>query len=262
MGVWIETTGAGPDLVLIHGVGTNHSIFSLAVPRLAEARRVSTLDLPGFGASDPPADGWTLAGVADTVAAALRARIDGPFDLLGSSLGGAVAITIALRHPGSVRRLILAAPAGFRPLLSPLPTIAAFASGPLMQLRRTAGLALADRGIARRVLLAGTVGDGAALDPDAARLLLRASEDSRSLGPALRAAASADLRERIAELEIPVGVIWGALDRVIAPVAVEQIVAALPETPVEVLPTAGHVPHLEQPRLFAAAVERLFSRLP
>jgi pimeloyl-ACP methyl ester carboxylesterase len=113
--VALETTGAGPPLVLIHGVGTNRSIWSLSLPALAETRAVTTLDLPGFGDSDPPERGWELAHVADTVGAALEDEIAAPFDLIGSSLGGAVALSLAVARPDLVRRLILCAPAGFRP---------------------------------------------------------------------------------------------------------------------------------------------------
>lgn len=256
-----ETTGSGMPLVLIHGVGTNRTIWSRSVPLLARGRAVTTLDLPGFGDSRAP-ERWSLEGVADLIAAALETEVEGSFELIGSSLGGAVALTLADRRPDLVRRLVLAAPAGFRPAPEPLGRIASAAAGPLLSARRFAGLRLAERPTARRALLAGTVADGSALTPEAARLMLRASADAVSLGPAFRTAARADLREPAARLETPTGLVWGSLDRVIPVHTIERILEIHPDAPVEVISGAGHIPHLETPERFATAVERVLSQLP
>lgn len=262
MEIATQSEGEGPALVLIHGVGTDRTIFSRAVPHLAERRRLVRLDLPGFGESPPPENGWELAAVAEAIGEELETLLDEPFDLLGSSLGGAVALAIADARPRGLRRLLLAAPAGFRPVPRALAEIAGHAVGPLLWARRSAGLRLADVGIARRLLFAGNVGDGAQLDPEAARLILAASERAVSLRPALRAAATADLREPLERLPNPPGLLWGSLDRVVPPIAAERIHEAQPDAPIEILPGVGHLPHVERPREFATAVERLIEQLP
>lgn len=255
------SSGTGPALVLIHGVGTNSSIWERAVPILSERRRVTSIDLPGFGASPPPPD-WELGSVADLIAEALTEELEEPFELIGSSLGGAIAITLADRHPRLVRRMVLAAPAGFRPAPGPLPQVLAAIAEPMLSARRRAGLRLSDHAQARRALLAGTVADGAALDSAAARLVLGASAGARSLGPATRAAAAADLREPLARLATPFGLVWGSQDRVIPATTVERILELHPDTPVEIVSGAGHIPHLELPDRFSEAVERVLSQLP
>ena len=260
-GIALETTGAGAPLALIHGVGTNRSIWSLSVPGLAETRAVTTLDLPGFGDSDPPDRGWELDDVATLIADALEREIGEPFDLMGSSLGGAVALSLALERPDLVRRLILCAPAGFRPAPGPLPLIASNVVGPVLTLRRLAGLQFAGNATARRALLTGTVADGSALSPEAARTMLLASAGARSLAPAFSAAAAADLREMAAGLERPLGLVWGSLDRLIPAHTAEKVLEIHPETPLEVIPGVGHIPHLERPDLFVPAVERLFEQM-
>ncbi len=259
--VALETTGSGPPLVLVHGVGTNRSIWSLSLPALAETRAVTTLDLPGFGESEPPEDGWDLEDVGRSVAEALGAEIDVPFDLIGSSLGGAVALSLAVARPDLVRRVILCAPAGFRPAPGPIPLIASNVVGPVLTLRRLAGLQLAESATARRALLSGTVADGSALSPDAARTMLSASAGSRSLTAAFSAAAAADLRGIAADLDRPLGLIWGSLDRLIPAHTAEKVLEIHPETPLEVIPGVGHIPHLERPDLFVPAVERLFEQM-
>lgn len=249
-------------LVLFHGLGTNGSIWSRSLPALSERRAVAAPNLPGFGGSPPPPGTWTIEAAAERLAGALAESIDPPFDLLGASLGGAVALTLAVRRPKLVRRLILQAPVGFRPVPGPLPHLLAAAAPSYLALRRRGGLRLADRPAARRVLLAGTVADGSRLDPEAARLLLSSSAGAVSLAPALREAAGADLGGRLERLRAPLGLVWGGLDRVVPAHTAERILAIRPEAPLELIGDAGHVPHLEAPERFTAAVERLFSRLP
>lgn len=249
--------------VLVHGVGTDRTIWSSSLPLLARRGPVSTLDMPGFGASGPPPGGeWTLAGVADRIAEALRERIDEPFDLVGSSLGGAVTLALAARHPAIVHRLILVGPAGFRPVPAALAGIAAALTPPFVALRRAAGLRLLEHATARRLLLAGTIADGAGLAPEGARVMLGSSAGARSLAPAFAAAARADLRRELEQLDVSVGLIWGGLDRVIPAHTAERLLAIRPEMPLELIPASGHIPHLETPELFVAALERVVSRLP
>lgn len=260
--VAIESTGSGPDLVLVHGVGSNRSIFSRVVPILAAGRRVTILDLPGFGHSSPPPDGWSIPAVADQIALALREHADLPFDLVGSSLGGAVSLALASRHPQLVRRLVLQAPAGFRPAPAPLAAALGLLASPWLGLRRRTGIALASQRQARRMMLAGTVADGAELSPADARLVLRASGGSTSLAEAFRAAASADLRADLDRLRRPLGLIWGEHDRIVPPIAAERIWELRPDAPIERIAGCGHLPHVERPERTVEALERVFSQLP
>lgn len=258
----LDRHGSGPPLVLIHGVGSSRAIWMHAIPPLARARTVYALDVPGFGESEPLAEGFDLADVAEGIAAGVVERVDPPFDLLGSSLGGALALTVAVRRPELVRRLLLGAPAGFRSVPEPLARLAGFGSEALLAARRLAGRRLAHSATARRALLAGVVADGAGLPEADARLVLEASARAARLRPAVAAAAQADLREELTALRQPLGLVWGSADRVIPAMTVERILALRPDAPLEIVPDAGHIPQLERPAEFAAALERLFERLP
>jgi pimeloyl-ACP methyl ester carboxylesterase len=258
----LETHGSGSPLVLIHGVGSSRAIWMHALEPLARARTVCILDVPGFGESEPLGEGFDMAAVAERIAVGVVERVDPPFDLLGSSLGGALALTLAVRRPELVRRLLLSAPAGFRSLPDSLARVAGLGSGAVLAARRRAGRVLAGSATARRALLAGVVADGAGLAEGDARLLFEASAGATRLRPAVAAAARADLRDELAVLRQPLGLIWGDADRVIPAMTAERLLALRPEAPLEIVPDAGHIPQLERPAQFAAAVERVFEQLP
>ncbi|MFJ3640802.1 alpha/beta fold hydrolase [Streptomyces sp. NPDC090108] len=108
---WTEIPGEGPARVYLHGLGSMSAVYHahiVARPELT-GRRSLLMDLPGHGTSDRPEHfGYTLEEHADAVAAALdRAAIAGA-ELIGHSMGGAVAIVLAHRRPDLVGRLVLA----------------------------------------------------------------------------------------------------------------------------------------------------------
>jgi pimeloyl-ACP methyl ester carboxylesterase len=130
-----EEQGSGDPLVLVHGLATTRVIWRRVLPLLADARRVIAVDVPGFGATPAAGDGFELDVVADALHAGLPV---GRYDLVGHSLGGAIAITLAHRHPEAVGRLVLVAPAGFRQVPAPAALVAGFAAARAIPLRRHA----------------------------------------------------------------------------------------------------------------------------
>lgn len=252
-----DDEGDGAPLVLVHGLATTRMIWRRVTPLLREGRRIVAVDVPGFGDSPPVGDGFELGAVAAAIAHALP---DEPFDLVGHSLGGAVALTLAAAHPGRVRRLVLAAPAGLNPFAPALGR--AFGRGAEVAIplrRRAAGLA--DVAWGRRILTTPGVIDPDAIPPLEIRAMLAASGGATRIAPALAAAASADLRPKLASLPLPVGAIWGDGDRIVRPGGVDTIRALRPEAPVVTIPRTGHIPMMEQPHAFAAALEQVLSRL-
>ncbi|WP_106129701.1 alpha/beta fold hydrolase [Pseudosporangium ferrugineum] len=107
---WHGKPGASPfPLLLIHGGGsTIESNWGRLIPALEESRRILAVELQGHGrtgAGDGPA---SFEGSADDVAGLLTELAVGPVDVLGFSNGGQVAMQLAARHPGAVRRLVVA----------------------------------------------------------------------------------------------------------------------------------------------------------
>ncbi|MCH0543049.1 alpha/beta fold hydrolase [Streptomyces sp. MUM 203J] len=103
-----------PPLVLLHALGEEAGDWAPVTPALALDRRVYALDLRGHGRSDWPGD-YSLELMRDDVLGFLDALGLDRVDLIGHSLGGAVAYLLAQERPGRVRRLVLEDPPAPRP---------------------------------------------------------------------------------------------------------------------------------------------------
>ena len=113
--------GSGRDLVLLHSLLADRTAFDHVVPALAKKRRLTLVNLPGYGGSDRMATAWKLMPI--TLPAVLRAlELPHDTDVLGNGLGGFIAVALACRHgtgfrPAHHRRLAVDfPPAGKEPL--------------------------------------------------------------------------------------------------------------------------------------------------
>lgn len=258
----VEESGHGEPLVLIHGLAAVRQVWGAVVPPLGLTRRVITLDVPGFGESPPAGAGFDLETVAGQIERGLAARgVERPFDLVGHSLGAAVALALAAWSRRSVKRLILVAPAG----LSPLPPLASLAlsgvGAQLLALRRRLA-PFAELPWGRRLMLGLAVADAARLTPAQARFLIGSSAGARRTSSALATITSSDLRPLLRRTAAPLGLIWGAEDRTVAPRVAEKISAIRPDARLVTIRQAGHVVMVERPDAFVAALEGLLSTLP
>jgi pimeloyl-ACP methyl ester carboxylesterase len=107
---WAEIPGAGPARVCVHGLGASSVPYFAAAMRRPElaGRRTLLVDMLGFGVSDRPEDArYSLEEHADWIAAALRTAGVADAEVVGHSMGGAVAIVLAARHPELVANLVL-----------------------------------------------------------------------------------------------------------------------------------------------------------
>lgn len=107
LSLYYETHGEGPPLVLLHGGLGPLTLFAAMVPPLAQRHQVIAVELQGHGHTadiDRPLRYETLA---DDVAALVRHLGHPSVDIMGFSLGGGVALQVALRHPALVRKLVV-----------------------------------------------------------------------------------------------------------------------------------------------------------
>jgi pimeloyl-ACP methyl ester carboxylesterase len=229
----VEDTGAGPPLILLHGLAGSARWWSRNVPDLARSFRVVAIDLPGFGRS---ARGHRLD--LDGVAAQLTIAMDGlgieRASVVGHSMGGLIAGGLAADHPDRVDRLVLVDAA----FLSLRRTASQFLTGPATTLRWTAPS-----------LLPVLVGDGVRAGPirlaDAAIQLVRA-----------------DWRSRLPCIQAPTLVIWGEHDGICPRAIGDEIVGLVPDARMVVIDGAAHNPMWEAPDRFDRVVMDFLGATP
>ena len=240
--------GEGPPLVLVHGLGGAAANWGPMAALLARRFRVLVPDLPGHGGSEALPAACGLASFADRVAL-----------VAGHSLGGAVAVRLALRRPAQVRGLALFAAAGL--LAVPRWRRVGMAASRLVA-PFEAWLARNAAEVARRPRLRrlafGVWGAAhpAGMSPAAVTGFLEAAmlaDDTRSARLAMIEERS---REELAEVALPSLVVWGARDRLV-PLEVGFEYARRLRAPIRVLPAAGHLVIGEYPSECARLVDEL-----
>ena len=100
-------SGSRPPLVLVHGVGLDHTMWDLVVDELAADRLVVRYDLLGHGRSPDPPGERSIDQLVEQCLAVVEAHAGPAPDLAGHSLGGLIALGLASRYPGRLRRLAL-----------------------------------------------------------------------------------------------------------------------------------------------------------
>ena len=242
--VSVSITGEGPSLWLFHSLLADRDSFSAVRNSLAELFAVHTPELPGFGASTPIQGG--LVAVADRMAEALRDRGGEAPIVLGNGYGGFVALQMAIRHPGLVRSLVLA-------------DCGACFSEPGRQAFRAmaagveAGGASRIADVAMRRLFAQDFQE-ANSDLMAERRAAFLRTDPGVLVAACRALAELDLRPDVSQVRVPVLVLVGSQDEATPPPMSRELASLLPDARLIVLDGCAHVPQLQDPARFLAAV--------
>ena len=227
--------GQGPPVVLLHGWGASHESFAGLAPTLAERFRVLSVDLPGFGWSEPPPAAWGSAEYRDHLVALLDSLGVGPAAVLGHSFGGRIAIRLAAEQPARVSRLILVASAGLRP---PRSVRARLLVGVTRLLRRASELP-GCAGVIQPLLArwAGRVG----------------SRDYRAAGamrPTLVRLVNEELFPLLSAIQAPTLILWGDQDQEVRRAAMERMRAGIAGARLVVLPGAGHFPFADAPAAF------------
>ncbi len=238
-----DGAGSGdlPTVVMIHGLGSAGISFASVISRLRpHVKRVVVPELPGHGMSTHPGDRpVTPELVLDTISAALDKVVTEPVIVVGNSLGGAVAIDYAKRHPDQVRALILVSPAGARmPDEEWKKLLAAFEVTGAAEARRFLGR-IYNRPPWILALVAHEFPD--LLKRRAVRDLLETSTQEHAAHP-----------DDLAGLRMPVLLLWGRSERLLPKEALAYFREHLPKTAVIEQPHGfAHSPQLEHPRRVA-----------
>jgi pyruvate dehydrogenase E2 component (dihydrolipoamide acetyltransferase) len=209
--------GEGDPVVLLHGFGGDLEQWQLALPALADSHTAYALDLPGHGGSTK--DVGDLAGALEQF---LDAAKVGPAHFVGHSMGGLVAALVARRSPERVRSLTLIDSAGLGEEVNPDYLDGFVNAESRRELKPALEMLFADPSLVTRRMVDDVL---------KYKRIDGVTEGLRRLRDGLLA----DERVDLAELDVPVLVIWGEHDRVIA----------RPPGEVRVIERSGHSPHIE-----------------
>ena len=108
LSMYYEVHGEGPPLLLLHGAYMTIDLMGPLLPGLARFRQVIAVELQGHGHTADIDRPITYEHMADDAAALLGQLGVGRADVFGFSMGGAVALQVAVRHPDVVRKLVVA----------------------------------------------------------------------------------------------------------------------------------------------------------
>jgi pimeloyl-ACP methyl ester carboxylesterase len=259
--------GEGPSLVLLHGAGDNALDWRWVMPTLAATHRVYAPDLPGSPESARPAADYSPAFFERFVAAFVDALDIGRATFVGNSLGGLIALRLALSEPERAGALILVDSAGLGPAVNPAFTsvnVPGLGEAALPFWRTPVGAY--QRAWGRTALLF-------AHPPGSVPREWVAEQCRLALSPGYLEAHLAVLRtqvgfggqrevlvDQLPLLEIPTLVVWGAGDRVFPESQARVAAARLQEGSLAVVPDCGHMPHVECPDRFLAALDDFLGR--
>jgi pimeloyl-ACP methyl ester carboxylesterase len=222
-------------LCLVHGVNDHAGSWAAAAKILAPAHRLIVPDLPGHGESEPQSGPLHMQMLVDRLAAVLDAEAADRLTLAGNSMGAWIAILYTLSHPERVARLLLESGGG---LSMPLGV----------------SLVATNRNDALTILRA-VHGENAPVPDWAIDALITRSSDS----PMLRLLAGGMIQHlvdhRIAQLDVPTTIVWGANDGVVTRPYIDRLQSGIRDAKLCIIDDAAHLPHAQQPERFVACLQ-------
>jgi 3-oxoadipate enol-lactonase len=230
-----------PPLLMLHSLGTDGRVWQPQAEALAGRFRVLCPDLRGHGLTDVTPGPYTIEGMARDVLHALEALGIGRLPVVGLSIGGMIAQSLAHQAPGRVASLVLCDTAVAIPP-------AALWRERAATVRAHGMAAVADAVLARWLTPAAAPAALASL-----RGMLLATDPEGYAGAA-EAIAAADLTATTRALRLPALVLVGDRDAATPPAAAEALRAAIPGARLGLIAGAAHIPTIEQPRRVTEAL--------
>lgn len=252
MSLHIETSGVGPDLVMLHGWAMHSGIWSDVRDRLARHFRLHLVDLPGHGFSSAYRSD-TLEHMVEMVADTLPASCI----VCGWSLGGQVAIELALREPARIQKLALISttPCFVTRIDWQWGTDAATLQLFMENLKRDYKATM------NRFLTLAVSGGASDTTSMLAQLrknfFQRGTPDADALQAGLQILLTSDLRERLRNIRQQVVLQHGENDVITDPGVARWMDQRLQKSKLIMFPRCGHAPFLSYPDQFVAGIIRL-----
>ncbi len=242
---YVDKNQEGFPLFLIHGLGGSIESWNKNIEFLSKKFRIIALDLPGFGLSDKPKVSYTINFYVNFLEKFIKKLKINHLFLIGSSLGGHIAVEFTIRNKKMVAKLILISPAGSMPksfkgtaaLKRYFKIVEAKSSNDISQILTSIDKTMVDRAYANVIYK---------------RLSLPGAKDA--FISALKGSANAPrYNSKLAQIDTNMLLIWGREDKMI-PLKYIRPFMELGNSRIIIIENCGHRPHVENPKLFNKVV--------
>ena len=242
--------GAGPNVILLHGLGGDATNWAATVPALASKYHVWAVDQIGFGSSDKPFINYRVATLVDFLEGFYKKTGIDKAAVVGNSLGGWAAMAFTLAHPARVEKLVLVDSGGY----------AMADSSNKVTRQMLAGLNPSTVEGAKGVLAVIFANKSLVTQANAERLFAEhmRKNDGYTIDQFLDSIMRGEdvLNEKLGAIKVPTLVLWGRGDQLIPLASGEQFAKDIAGAQLTVLDGCGHVPQIECAAPFNAALTK------
>lgn len=239
--------------LMLHGWSSSWYAMSPLIGLVSQRFRAVAVDLPGYGASPPLPERVKIETYADILTDLAEKMTDSPVVLIGHSMGGMISLTMALRNPALIERMVLISPTITGHLsqyinlfVSPITLLERFGLGSLI----VSSVEQLMVGISDRLMRPASFAERTGItreDYNRLRADVRRPGQGRVRAECFFAMRENDLRGQLGEVDTPSLVLWGAEDNTV-PLRDAGVVAdEWPEADLRIIPQAGHWAHFETP---------------
>ncbi len=239
--------------LMLHGWSSSWYAMSPLIGLVSQRFRAVAVDLPGYGASPPLPERVKIETYADILTDLAEKMTDSPVVLIGHSMGGMISLTMALRNPALIERMVLISPTITGHLsqyinlfVSPITLLERFGLGSLI----VSSVEQLMVGISDRLMRPASFAERTGItreDYNRLRADVRRPGQGRVRAECFFAMRENDLRGQLGEIDTPSLVLWGAEDNTV-PLRDAGVVAdEWPEADLRIIPQAGHWAHFETP---------------
>lgn len=245
----VVQTGSGPDLLLLHSLLAERSVFDRALPDLATDYRVTLPNLPGYGTTPPlPADNPSVADYADFIAGMMD-ELDLPDDtaVLGNGAGGFMSVALAIRHGDRLGKVIFAdtGPGFPEPAKAPLRILADKVEEAGMDVVLDAAMA--------RMFPEPYIADHPDVIDERKTALSKCNP--KAFAATARALANVEMAEQLSDIKNPTLVMVGLEDATTPPALSHALHEGIAGSQLVEIPGCGHCPQIQAREEFLGAVK-------
>ncbi len=236
------TTGKGPVVIIVHGVGGHKEDWQGVARALAKTHRVYAIDMLGFGGSSKNGEDLSMPVQAHAIKTLLDHHHIERADLVGNSVGGWVTATVAATYPKRVGRLILIDVAGFKAMFEGPPPVN-FDPGNAQEMQKLIDITINSDvantpGLAQRAYDAYVASGEKAISATWSKSLFN----------------SPRLEELLPKIKARTLVLWGADEGLFPSALAGALGGQIAGSQVMLIPAAGHFPQVDNPPATTAAI--------